>query len=195
MANRLYKITVLSSVVCMATMLFVACDKELEPAEVEIEDEIRHYYPVVQGEMLGITYEIENVSENTLFIQEVQTTCGCLVPTDDLPIVVLPNSVGHLRLSFNTIKNTGYVCHYIWLYGNFTDSIYRELQFTTNVVPPADYTRDYELLWHEQTTNTGSLRDFVDGESSEKGYYTDEGIDPREKNRKETQEEADRYAF
>lgn len=175
--------------------LFTACEKKLDPAVVEIIDPIRHYYPVVQGEMLGVTYEIENTSDNALFIQEVQTTCGCVVPSSDLPIVVLPKRRGYLRLSFNSIKNTGYVCHYVWCYGNFADSTWRELQFDTNVVPSADYIRDYEQLWQEKATHTGSMANLVDGDSSEKGYYTDDGVDPRERNRQNIQDAADDLAF
>ena len=181
---------------CLPLLCLTACvDKQLEPAEVEILDRIRHYYPVVQGELLGVTYEIENTSDNPLFIQEVQTTCGCIVPSDDLPIVILPKRVGYLRLNYNTIKNSGYVHHYVWCYGNIADSTYRELQFTTNVVPEADYVHDYEQLWHDQEVRKGTIRDYVDGEASEKGYYTDDGVDQRERRRKERQEEADSYAF
>ncbi|MCH5222145.1 MAG: DUF1573 domain-containing protein [Muribaculaceae bacterium] len=174
-------------VISVLSLSFVACEKKLGPVSVEIIDQVRHYYPVIQGEMMGITYEIENTSENTLFIREIQTTCGCLVPHDDLPIVILPKRKGFIHLGFNTIKNTGYVKHYVWCYGNFADSAWRELRFDTNVVPNADYTRDYEQLWHEQTTKTGSMRDFVDGKTSEKGYYTDEGIDPRDQTNEKIQ--------
>lgn len=174
-------------------MGFVACkEKELKPAEVLITDPDRHYYPVIQGELLPIVYEIENTSKEPLVIQEIQTSCGCIVPTDELPIMVLPNKRGFIRLGYNSNKNTGHVEHQIYLYGNFTDSLYRMLKFDTNVVPPADYTRDYEVLWHEEMERGGfSLRDLVDGSAAEKGYYTDEVGDPRENKRKQRQEKAD----
>lgn len=176
-------------------LILTACiDKELKDVRVEIKDPIRHYYPVIQGELLGVTYEFENKSDTPLFIQEVQTTCGCVVAHDELPIVILPHRTGMLHLTYNTIKNSGFVRHYVWCYGNFVDSTYRELQFDTNVVPNADYTRDYEQLWHEQETRTGSMRDFVDGKSSEKGYRTDEG-DPRDEYREEIQGIIDAHAF
>ena len=179
-----------------ATLLaFTACEKTLVPTDAEFTDPIRHYYPIVQGEQLKVDFEIENNSKEPLFIQEVQTTCGCIIPKDDLPIVVLPGKRNSVRLLYNSIKNSGYVDHYVWVYGNFVDSNYRELRFDTHVVPPADYTRDYETLWHEQTTKTGNLKDLVDGYSSDKGYYTDKGIDPREQDRLETQKKVDSYAF
>lgn len=177
-------------------LMLCGCKKKLLPAVVEIVDPVRHYYPVIQGEVLGVSYEIENVSKEPLVIQEIQTTCGCLVPVDDLPLVVLPKKRGRVNLRYETIKNTGSVEHYVWLYGNFTDSTYRELFFDTNVVPPADYTRDYEQLYLEKITDTesASLKNFVDGYTTDRGYYTDEN-DPRAKKRKEIQRSADALAL
>lgn len=180
----------------MVLILLAGCEKKLAPAVVEIVDPLRHYYPVIQGEILGISYEIENISEEPLVIQEIQTTCGCLIPTDDLPIIVLPKKRGRVNLKYETIKNTGVVDHYVWLYGNFSDSTYRELFFDTNVVPPADYTRDYEQLYLDKITGNESvsIRNLVDGYTSDRGYYTDES-DPRAIERQETQRRADALAL
>lgn len=177
----------------LLAVLAPACkEKDLVPVETIIEDPHRHYYPVIQGQTLPVIYEIENVGKEPLVIQEVQTSCGCLIPQDDLPIVVLPEKTGRVRLGYNSIKNTGYVQHQVYVYGNFTDSLYRLLTFDTHIVPPADYTRDYEDLWHEQTEKGDrTLRDLVDGDSNTKGYYTDEGTDPRDKTRKDRQRKAD----
>lgn len=179
----------------VAAMIFPSCrEKALKEIDVTIQDPDRHYYPVIQGEILPINYEIENLSDEPLVIQEIQTSCGCLVPYDDLPIMVLPNKKNTIRLGYNSIKNTGYVNHQVYLYGNFRDSTYRLLTFDTNVVPPADYTRDYEVLYHEQAEGGNkSIADFVDGNSVEKGYYTDADGDPLENEREERQKQADEF--
>lgn len=179
---------------CFTVLCFVACDKQLKPASVIVVDPIRHYYPVIQGEMMNLSYEIENISDNPLFIQEIQTTCGCVISRDDLPIVVLPHKIGYIRLTFNTIKNTGYVDHFIYCYGNFQDSTCIELEFDTNVVPRADYVHDYEQLWQEQHTDAKSIRDFVDGMPGQKGYYTNPEISPRTRRKEAIQEEIDEVA-
>lgn len=179
-----------SLLVCISLFILIgiiACERELKPVNVEITDPKRHYYPVIQGELLGVTYDIENLSEDPLFIQEIQTTCGCVSPLDELPIVILPKQTGKIHFTYNSTKNTGNVEHFAWLYGNFADSTWRELQFDTNVVPPVDYTPDYEELYHQVATRSPNMRDLVDGKSTEKGYYTDEDVDPREKNREEFQ--------
>lgn len=184
-----------AAILCIGAVAlpFFSCKKKnLREAEVVITDPDRHYYPVIQGEILPINYEIENVSDNPLVVQEIQTSCGCLVPFDDLPIMVLPNNKNTIRMAYNSIKNTGHVQHQIYLYGNFTDSAYRQLNFDTNVVPPADYTRDYEVLYHEQMEKGNkNIQDIVDGNSVEKGYYTDEHGDLRENTRRERQEKVD----
>lgn len=186
----------LTGILLMALLAITAISckhKELDEAEVVISDpKGRHYYPVIQGEILPIDYEIENVGDQTLVIREIQTSCGCLVPYDDLPIMVLPNKKNTIRLGYNSIKNTGFVEHQVYLYGNFKDSLYRLLTFDTNVVPPADYTRDYEVLYHEQTdAGATTIEDLVDGTSANKGYFTDADGDIRENTRKERQRKAD----
>ena len=99
---------------------------------------------------MKVSFEIENTSDNPLFIQEIQTTCGCIVPRNDLPIIILPHKAGMVHLAFDTIKNTGYVDHFVYCYGNFEGSRYVLLEFDTNVVPRADYIRDYEQLSNER---------------------------------------------
>ena len=151
-------------------------------------DSIRHYFPVKQGETLKIAYAIYNMSKDNLVIQEVQTSCGCLVSRDELPIFILSGDTGYVHADFNTTKNVGYVAHYIQCFGNFknTDSIsiideqgqekwakYIELRFDTNVVPPSGHHRDYEDVWHEQAGLDANIRDFVDGTSSQKDYWLD----------------------
>lgn len=180
-------------VMAVALPLSSCTEKDLEEADVVITDpKNRHYYPVIQGEILPIDYEIENVSDEPLVIQEIQTSCGCLIPYDDLPIMVLPKKKNTVRLGYNSNKNTGYVRHQVYLYGNFKDSTRRVLTFDTNVVPPADYTRDYEVLYHEEAQRPPiKVEDLVDGTSANKGYYTDDHGDDRENTRKERQEKAD----
>ena len=182
-------------ILVISVFIFSSCYKKLKPASVIFVDPVRHYYPVLQGELMTIAYEVENISDNPLFIQEIQTTCGCLVPRGQLPIVVLPHRSSSVSLSFNTIKNTGYVDHFIYCYGNFQDTTCVLLEFDTNVVPRADYIRDYEELWHEQATGVGTLRDFVDGMPSQKGYYTETYITPRTDFNDEVQEVIDEAAF
>lgn len=177
------------TLVILAVLAIAACERELRPVDVEITDPKRHYFPVIQGELLGITYDIENTSKDPLFIREIQTTCGCMISNDKLPIVIPPKTTSKIHFTYNSTKNTGYVEHFAWLYGNFADSTWRELQFDTNVVPPVDYTPDYEELFHQVETRSPDMKDLVDGKSTDKGYYTDEGIGPRDETNEEISDE------
>lgn len=165
---------------CFLTLFIVSilcsCEKHLQPTTVVVHDPVRHYYPVLQGEPLVITYEMEDTTDFPIFIQEVQTSCGCIVPRSELPITILPHKRGTLQLSFNTIKNSGYVHHYVYCYGNFADSAAIVLEFDTNIVPHADYFHDYEELWTEQQ-RTLSPRDLMRNTGEKKGYYTDSPSD------------------
>jgi hypothetical protein len=176
-------------------LLLTACEKRLEPGGLVVNDPIRHYYPVVQGEPLIISYEMEDTTDNPIFIQEVQTSCGCIVPRETLPITILPHKKATLNLTFNTIKNTGYVHHYIYCYGNFADTTAIVLEFDTNIVPSADYVRDYEDLWNEQARSNRGIKQAVDGTSAQKGYYTDEHESPRTRRTRDIQKKIDEHAF
>ena len=167
------KKNIYSTLLISLLLILSGCEKKLKQAEVIVVEPVRHYYPVIQGDIMNVTYEIENISDNPLFIREIQTTCGCILPRDELPLVILPHKRGSINMAFNSIKNTGYALHYIWCYGNFKDSTYVELQFDTNVVPPADFSRDYEELWQHQKSSPVTVNNFVDGLSHQKGYYTD----------------------
>ena len=134
------------AMLAVTVLVFASCNKRLKPASVLIADPVLHLNPVPHGEALKILFEIENTSNNPLFIQEIQTTCGCIIPKNELPIVILPHRMGTIHLAYNTIKNTGYVDHFVYCYGNFDGEDHIELEFDTNVVPRADYIRDYEQL-------------------------------------------------
>lgn len=172
--------------------LLAACSKKLEPAEVIVIDPVRHYYPIIQGEKLSVVFEMENISDNPLFTQEIQTSCGCLVPKDELPIVILPHRNGFVSLDYNTIMNNGWVNHYVYCYGNFQDTTAIVMQFDTNVVPSADYTRDYEQLWMEQEKLTPSVPSIINGSISSKSYYIDSAIEYAEQEIEEETEEEEK---
>ncbi|MBQ6746091.1 MAG: DUF1573 domain-containing protein [Bacteroidaceae bacterium] len=151
--------------------VIVSCNKQLKPASVIVIDPVRHYYPIIQGETMTVEFELENISDNPLFIQEIQTSCGCIVPRSELPLVILPHRNGYVSLDYNTIKNNGFVSHYAYCYGNFQDTTAILLQFDTNVVPSADYIRDYEELWTEQAKQSPTFRRIINSSTSQKGYY------------------------
>lgn len=148
------------------------CSTKMEYTTVKINDEIRHYYPIMAGRKLVLSYEIENTGKAPLVISEIQTTCGCITSTEER-LIVPEGQKSILNFEYDSSKNIGYVENEILLYGNFdSTSVYR-LYFDINVVPHADYTKDYEELYNESVD-----KKIINGKKEEdrknrKNYHTD----------------------
>lgn len=157
-------------------LLVVSCRKVVEPTEIKIQDPIRHYKPVLQGQTLEIVYPVTNTGKNPLVILDIQASCGCIIVERKSHVIVPPGRIEQVRLKYNSNKNVGRVEHTIRLYGNIQSSGVAEMKFDVNVVPAADYTRDYEELFRESNLKNGFVNQFVDGRESERGYSVDEPI-------------------
>lgn len=153
-------------------IFMLACgDITKKKSILEIEDNNRHYYPVLTGELLDVSFNLINKGENPLLITDVITSCGCIeVNQGDKVFSIPPGKERILTMKYNSAKNIGYVKHYITLYGNFNDAEFKELIFDVNVVPDAAYTKDYEELFLEQRKS--GIENLVDGKNL-KGYYLD----------------------
>ena len=150
-------------------LLFAACRKVVEPTDIEIKDPVRYYRPVLQGQVLKIVFPVTNTGKTPLVITDIQASCGCILVERKSRIIVPPERTEYVRLTYNSIKNIGEVTHVIRLYGNILPSGMAEMRFNVNVVPAADYTRDYEELFREYNPR-GFAEDFVNGKESERGY-------------------------
>lgn len=154
----------------MTTLLLVgllsgltSCKKKVGVTTVEVEDPVRHYYPVVAGDELSLTYRLTNVGTEPLVIDDVQPSCGCIVA--DVPDgIVPPGDDLLLRFTYDSSKNVGYVRHVVRLFGNIVPDGVVSLVFDVNVVPPSDNVPDYEER-HRATLSAS--------ERSDGGYYVD----------------------
>ena len=79
--------------------------------------------------------------------------------------------IRQFKATYNSIKNIGEVVRSIRIFGNMLPNGKAELTFDVNVVPDADYTRDYEELFQEFNAKNGIVKEMVDGKESELGYY------------------------
>lgn len=146
-----------------------SCRRKISNTTVYVEDSIRHYFPIRQGEQLSILYKIENTGSSPLMIQDIHTSCGCIILEQDAKRLVPPEGYTYLHLNYNSRKNVGEVQHQVRIYGNIEPNGIKELSFIVNVVPDPDYTRDYEQLYRQ--TQEAGIGDIVDGKSRDKGYY------------------------
>ena len=147
------------------------CIKEFNPKSMHIKDSIRHYYPIKQGQQLDIMFTVTNTGAAPLIISEMQPSCGCIILDKSSHIIIPEDGIRQFKATYNSIKNVGEVIHRIRIYGNMLPHGRAELKFDVNVVPDADYTRDYEELYQEFNTKNGIVREMVDGKESELGYY------------------------
>ncbi|MCL2327658.1 MAG: DUF1573 domain-containing protein [Bacteroidetes bacterium] len=137
----------------------------------EITDNYRHYYPVLQGQMLDIVFPVKNIGENPFILEDIITSCGCLTVQKSSIKSIPAGAKGHLILKYNSNKNVGAVRHYVTLYGNFETTDKMEIVFDINVVPNSLWTKDYEELYQEEKDKGGRVKNAVDGNENNKGYY------------------------
>lgn len=147
------------------------CYDKNKKTTLKITDNYRHYYPICVGQELDIMFEIENTGEYPFILSDIVTSCGCLTLKKSSINVIRAGKKGMLRMTYDSRKNIGYVKHYITLYGNFTTTNKIDIVFDVNVVPDAQYTKDYEELYRDKVSKQGGLKRFVDGDENTKGYY------------------------
>jgi Protein of unknown function (DUF1573). len=150
---------------------FTGCKKEVRPTTMAIKDSVRHYYPIKQGQQLDIMFTVTNTGDAPLIISEMQPSCGCIILDKSSHIIIPEDGIRQFKATYNSIKNVGEVIHRIRIFGNMLPHGKAELKFDVNVVPDADYTRDYEELFQEFNAKNGIIREIVDGKESELGYY------------------------
>ncbi|MFK7049309.1 MULTISPECIES: DUF1573 domain-containing protein [Flavobacterium] len=153
-------------------LFFISCEKEGQSTTIEVKDPQRHYFPVVQGEKLHIVFPVKNTGKNLLEIKEIQTSCGCIIADDSNIKNIVPQSTGYLHFEYDTNKNTGYVQHQIYIYGNFIPNNKIELNFDTHVVPSSLHSKDYEELYKEIQESSPDIDKLNYGLERQKNYYT-----------------------
>lgn len=168
------KFIIYTLLLTVLSLCFAGCKKKVQPTSMTIKDSIRHYYPIKQGQQLDIMFAVTNTGNAPLIISEIQPSCGCIIVDKSSHIIIPEDGVRLFKATYNSIKNVGEVVHHIRIYGNMLPNGRAELKFDVNVVPDADYTRDYEELYQEFSTKNGIVKEMVDGKESELGYYTGE---------------------
>lgn len=132
-------------------LLLTSCSYEVRPTSVKVEDPVRHYYPIPEGRELAVNYDLTNTGKSPLVISDIQTSCGCIA-ISERRYVIPPDTKVTLQFKFHSIKNIGLVKNSIFLFGNFSTGSLLVLEFDVHVVPPSDYTRDYEELYDRHRT-------------------------------------------
>lgn len=163
---------------CLAIMA-ASCHKRVGPTSLYIQDPVRHYLPVVQGEDLRMSYLIVNTGTEPFIFQDIQPATLSIEFVEEPPKLIPIGDSVCIDMIYHTDCNIGYVEHEIRIYGNLislNDSVAEGealITFDTHIVRPSLDQSDYEERYWEKKAENEKL---VDGQRGEQGYYTDEDI-------------------
>lgn len=157
------------------TLCFSSCKKKVGPTAMIVEDSIRHYYSVLQGQELEMTFRVKNIGKTPLVISDIQPSCGCISVDKDEQNLILPNKEGRFKFIFKSEKYVGYVHHTIRLFGNMEPNGMSEFIFDTNIVPPYHASPDYEDVYRDYVEKNARVDEVLRAQANQRGYWTKEG--------------------
>src|SRR5690554_7650559 len=162
-----------SIVVLLLSFGFKSCNVKDRTTTIHVVDNDRHYYPILRGQEKEILFRIENKGKSPFVLYDIFTSCGYLKISKKSSIRSIPaGEEGFLILEYTAISNIGYADYYVTLYENFDSIDKNEIKFDINIVPQAQFTKDYEEVFKE-VQDKNSIKQSVDGKESERGYYMD----------------------
>lgn len=172
--NRIHIATigVLMALICTSFGLS-SCKKKVGPTAILIQDSIRHYYTVLQGQELEMTFKVANIGETPLVITDIQPSCGCISSDKEEQNLILPGKEGRFKFVFHSEKYLGYVHHTIRLFGNMQPNGMAEMTFDTHIVPPYNASPDYEDVYREYVDKHNRFDDLTKAKDNQRGYWTD----------------------
>lgn len=94
----------LLSTLCVLLALS-ACKQQVEYTTMDIQDPVRHYYPIQQGQELLVAVRLTNSGKVPLIIKDVQPSCGCIVMDGSKTLMVPPNRFVYVTLRYDSRKN------------------------------------------------------------------------------------------
>lgn len=165
------RLCILCFAVCIALLGGLSsCKKTIGPTIIEVQDSVRHYYPVVQGSDLRMSYRVYNRGNRPLVLTDVLPSCNVIEFIKEPPRLIPSGDSANLVMVFHSLQNIGFAEHKVRLYGNFNDGV-ATITFDVHIVRPTLDKSDYEEHYFERTS--ALWEDLVDGTLGEKFYYTD----------------------
>ena len=104
---RNIKIFLLLLITSGITLVLSSCgSNELKLTTVAVEDSVRKYFPILQGERQNINVKVYNTGKEPLKIYDVYPSCGCTVAK--FPKKLIPaGEYGTIEMEYNSNKNIG----------------------------------------------------------------------------------------
>lgn len=169
--------------VMVAFMMFAiamsSCSKRVGTTTLVIQDSCRHYYPILQGQELEVSYRIANIGKDPLVLTDINPSCGCISVEGEHNNIIMPDKEQTLRFKFDSSKYVGEAKLKIYLFGNIPGGM-SILYFDVNVVPPSSASPDYEEYYYENEKLQKLANNFVNGAENERGYWINDGEYPED---------------
>lgn len=162
---------ILLAIAAVVVLLMMFWQKTLEPTELSIQDPVRHYFPIVQGDNLSITCELTNTGQEDLAITDIQPSNFSISMDTPMPGIIPSGKSEILHFTFHSEKNIGFTRHTIRFFGNIKDEGLDSLVFDVHIVRPTIDGSDYEEIYYRNKQD--ELNVLVDGERGQKSYWTD----------------------
>lgn len=169
------KYIIILLIIGVAVYFICTWEKTLVPTKVEIVDSVRHYFPIVQGDELGITVEVKNVGTEDLSITDIQPSNFSIARVGPMPEIIPAGKSGLIQFVFSSDKNIGYTKHVIRFFGNIQDGGIDSLVFDVHIVRPTLDGSDYEEIYYKKQQD--EMEELVDGERGQKSYWVDGDTD------------------
>lgn len=170
--------TLIYSILFIMTFIFSSCVKTVENVDVIIEDQYRHYYPIIQGQTIELNWRVGNESDEPLVITDIIPSCGCIEVDKNYNNIIPAGKYINLKFKFDSSKNLGYSSESIFIYGNIkskNNEGFIELVFDTHVVPVYGNSPDYEEYYMKNKNLEYNIKGIVNGYNNQKGYWINYG--------------------
>ncbi|MCR5003824.1 MAG: DUF1573 domain-containing protein [Bacteroidales bacterium] len=171
--RRLLNIALVMTATVIASLATNSCGKKVEYTSILVQDSIRHYYPMIQGQELEIAYRIANIGKEPLVLIDIVPSCGCISTDGKINNIILPDKELTLQFRYNSSKSVGLVEEKIYLYGNIEPDGEAVLKFDVNVVAPYGKSPDYEEHYYEESKLERLIKGTTAGYEQERGYWID----------------------
>lgn len=162
----------------LVALIVLAClfwEKTLQPTTTEIEDPVRHYFPIVQGDELSISCTIKNTGTEDLSITDIHPSNFSISRDTPMPGIIPAGKSEVMHFTFRSDKNIGYARHVIRFFGNIGSTGVDSLVFDVHIVRPTPDGSDYEEIYYDKVRS--NVEDLIDGERGQKSYWTDDDTD------------------
>ena len=102
---------------CLILLICTSCNKQKELAKIEIKNKNYDFGEISMSDSLTFVFSIKNISETSLKISKVGTSCGCTTTeytkepvkigeTATIDMLFKPNEIGYVEKSIVVESNT-----------------------------------------------------------------------------------------